>query len=195
MKVCIASSRPIGAECRKWAESYTGYEFVDSIEECEVLFSVLYRDLIKPEQLRNITRAVNFHVGSLPDYRGSACHNWAIINGEKDLGITLHEIDIGIDTGDIIDELKIPIHPEDTAETLLHRSEQMIYKMFQMWFYAVMRGDYDAVAQDRRAGKTYYRKDLQAAKDLTRFVRAFTFEDKEPAFYINAKGEKVYLRL
>ena len=52
---------------------------------------------------------VNFHAGKLPYYRGRNVINWALINGESEIGITAHHIDEGIDTGDIILQRALPI--------------------------------------------------------------------------------------
>ena len=57
----------------------------------------------------------------LPKYRGAAPIHWAIINGEKETGITTMMMDVGMDTGDILLTQKEPIHPEDTAATLHDR--------------------------------------------------------------------------
>ena len=51
----------------------------------------------------------NCHAGLLPSYRGRSVLNWALINGEKYYGITVHKVDKGIDTGDILIQKKIKI--------------------------------------------------------------------------------------
>ncbi|MEA3452497.1 MAG: methionyl-tRNA formyltransferase [Bacteroidota bacterium] len=61
---------------------------------------------------------VNLHASLLPNYRGAAPINWAIINGEKETGVTTFFIDEKIDTGNIISQNKITIEYEDNAETL-----------------------------------------------------------------------------
>ncbi len=63
-------------------------------------------------------KAINFHPALLPRYRGGSAINWAIINGETETGVTIHYIDAGIDTGDIIIQEKVPIYPEDTVASL-----------------------------------------------------------------------------
>jgi len=63
--------------------------------------------------------AINIHGGLLPRYRGRAPHIWAIINGESECGITVHKIDEGCDTGDIIIQKTIPILPNYTGGELL----------------------------------------------------------------------------
>ncbi len=60
----------------------------------------------------------NLHASLLPDYRGAAPINWAIINGEKETGVTTFFIDDKIDTGEIILQEKVAIDPEDNASTL-----------------------------------------------------------------------------
>ena len=61
---------------------------------------------------------INLHPSLLPKYRGAAPIQWALINGEKETGISLMLLDAGEDTGDIIYQERIPINSDDTAETL-----------------------------------------------------------------------------
>ncbi len=61
---------------------------------------------------------INLHASLLPQYRGAAPINWAIINGETETGVTTFFIDEKIDTGDIIMQLKTKILIDDTAGTL-----------------------------------------------------------------------------
>ena len=63
-------------------------------------------------------KCVNIHASLLPKYRGSAPIQWAILNGEKETGITLMYMDEGMDTGDIIDTVKCTIDDNDNIETL-----------------------------------------------------------------------------
>ena len=60
----------------------------------------------------------NLHASLLPDYRGAAPINWAIINGEKQTGVTTFFIDDRIDTGEIIAQTPVDIAPDETAGTL-----------------------------------------------------------------------------
>jgi methionyl-tRNA formyltransferase len=61
---------------------------------------------------------INLHASLLPKYRGAAPIQWAIARGETGTGVTTMKIDAGLDTGDILQQEKIPISPNDTAETL-----------------------------------------------------------------------------
>ena len=60
----------------------------------------------------------NLHASLLPQYRGAAPINWAIINGEKETGVTTFFLSNEIDTGKIIFQEKVPIEKNDNAETL-----------------------------------------------------------------------------
>ena len=61
---------------------------------------------------------INLHASILPNYRGAAPINWAIINGETETGATTFFLNNQIDTGDIIDRIKLPISPTETAGEL-----------------------------------------------------------------------------
>jgi methionyl-tRNA formyltransferase len=68
---------------------------------------------------------LNCHAGALPFYRGRNPLTWAIINGEAEFGVTVHWVDLGIDTGDIVRQIKTPIRPTDTYATLLASAEEL----------------------------------------------------------------------
>ncbi len=61
---------------------------------------------------------LNLHVSLLPKYRGAAPIQWSLINGDKQTGVTVMNIDEGLDTGDIIDVLPIDIEPDENSEEL-----------------------------------------------------------------------------
>lgn len=64
--------------------------------------------------------AINYHPSLLPKYRGGSAINWALINGENETGITVHYVDKGIDTGDVILQEKVAISLEDTVASLYY---------------------------------------------------------------------------
>ena len=65
---------------------------------------------------------VNCHAGALPRYRGRNVLNWAIINGEDHFGVSVHYIDEGVDTGDLIAQRRVPIAPDDTYREVLEKA-------------------------------------------------------------------------
>lgn len=77
----------------------------------------------------------NLHASLLPQYRGAAPINWAIINGEKETGVTTFFLQHDIDTGSIIYQESEPIHANDTAgtlyERLMHKGAKLVLKTVQ----------------------------------------------------------------
>ncbi len=190
MKIHIATARPIGERCRAWAEQQ-GYQLVP-MDECEVFISVLY-DKILPASFLEGRRCYNFHPGILPQYRGAGAFTWAILNGEKETGITLHEIDGDIDHGPIINISRFPVLPYDTASKLYEVACDVLFSAFRSWLPNLLDGKYRAEPQDESLARIYPRKALQDARDITRIARAFHFPGKEQAYYLNSRGEKIPL--
>jgi methionyl-tRNA formyltransferase len=70
---------------------------------------IFRKSLIESPELGTI----NLHAGPLPQYRGGSPLNWQILNGEEMAGISIIQIDEGIDTGPVLAEAKFPIGPDD----------------------------------------------------------------------------------
>lgn len=77
-----------------------------------------------PKAWRDLAPAYGLHASLLPDYSGGAPLVWAMINGESKTGITMFQMDDGVDSGPIVDQAEEPIHPDDTIETLYARIEE-----------------------------------------------------------------------
>jgi methionyl-tRNA formyltransferase len=73
-----------------------------------------------PQEMIDIASigGINYHPSLLPKYRGGSAINWAIINGEKETGVSIHFIDEGVDTGPIILQEKVVIEPDDTVKSV-----------------------------------------------------------------------------
>ncbi len=89
----------------------------------DLFVSMSYDQIFKGRLIR-LPRlgVVNCHAGALPRYRGRNVLNWAIINGEDHFGVSVHYIDEGIDTGNLIKQRRVPIAPEDTYREVLERA-------------------------------------------------------------------------
>ncbi len=88
--------------------------------DVDVLLSVNYLFLVEQDVLSiPNTFAINIHGSLLPKYRGRTPHVWSIINNESIAGITAHLIDTGCDTGDILEQIVVPILENDTGYSLL----------------------------------------------------------------------------
>ena len=82
----------------------------------DFLFSFYYRRMLKPALLQLPARgALNMHGSLLPKYRGRVPVNWAVIRGETETGATLHYMTAKPDQGDLVDQLAVPILPDDRA--------------------------------------------------------------------------------
>jgi len=64
---------------------------------------------------------INVHSSLLPRYRGSAPINWAVVNGDKETGVTIMHMALELDAGDIIDQIRTPIGPDENAEIVHDR--------------------------------------------------------------------------
>jgi len=76
---------------------------------------------ILPDTLLAKCPFLNVHYAMLPRYRGRANVNWAILNGERSTGISIHEIAPGLDAGNILYQAEVPIGPDDDVTTLYER--------------------------------------------------------------------------
>lgn len=75
---------------------------------------------ILSEEILNmpIFGCINIHASLLPAYRGAAPIQWAILNGEKETGVTIMQMEKGLDTGDMLLKSVVPITPKETGESL-----------------------------------------------------------------------------
>lgn len=89
----------------------------------------------------------NLHASLLPQYRGAAPINWAIINGETETGVTTFMIKHEIDTGNILFQEKEPILPEDTAGTLYERLKQKGSQLVLKTVEAIASNNYKLAPQ------------------------------------------------
>ena len=99
-------------------------EFEDKLKEYnpDIIVVVAFGQILKKNILELAKYGcVNVHASLLPKYRGASPIQWAVINGEKETGITIMQMDPGIDTGDIILQEKIKLAPDETAGSLFDR--------------------------------------------------------------------------
>ena len=102
-------------------ESIRGDEFLAELRQYhpDIIGLTAYGNIL-PENIINLPPlgTINVHGSLLPKYRGAAPIQWALINGETETGITIMQMDKGVDTGDILLQEKLHIGPEDTAGSL-----------------------------------------------------------------------------
>lgn len=126
--------------------------------EVDVLISINYLFIIKKDLISSAKKlAFNIHGSLLPKYRGRTPHVWAIINNEKETGITAHKIDSGCDTGDIIRKERIEITDDDTGASLLNKFKKMYFPIVNSILNDLGSGNIISYEQDDKKA-TYFGK-------------------------------------
>jgi len=98
-------------------------DFIEALRACEANLQVVVAFRMLPEVVWAMPEygTFNVHASLLPQYRGAAPINWAIINGERETGVTTFFLDHEIDTGRIIMQRREEIKPDDNVESLYDR--------------------------------------------------------------------------
>nr|MBF0222291.1 methionyl-tRNA formyltransferase [Desulfobulbaceae bacterium] len=91
---------------------------------------------------------INVHGSLLPKYRGAAPVQWAILNGEQEAGITIMQMDAGLDTGDMLISDAIAITPDDTTETLAPKLAHLGGKLLVQAVKQLCQGKLSPTKQD-----------------------------------------------
>jgi len=122
----------------------------------DFLFSFYYRFMLPPEILALARKgAFNMHGSLLPKYRGRVPVNWAIIHGEHETGATLHEMVAKPDAGRLVDQLAVPILPNDIALDVFRKitvaAETVLYRALPK----LLNGTAALTLQDLAAGSYY----------------------------------------
>ncbi len=148
------------------------------------LFVVDSFDQIFRKKILDLPRfgVINCHSGKLPFYRGKCPIIWAIINGENEFGITVHFMDEGIDTGDIILQRTVEITDEDDYRTLSSKDAEICGEMVFEAVRLIAFGDLKTKKQsDIDEVGTYFGgreegdeliKWTDSSRDIFNFVRA-----------------------
>ena len=123
-----------------------------------------------------------------------------LINGEKETGVTLHKIDAGIDTGDIIDQIKFQIKDSDTARDIYYKYLRHSKKLLAVNLHKILKDEVSAYPQPAK-GSSYYSKnsidfknlkiELSAtAEQIKNQIRAYSFPEfqvpKIHGYFVNS---------
>lgn len=115
----------------------------------DLILTCAYGQII-PEALLKVPKlgAINTHGSLLPQYRGGAPIQRALMNGEKETGITLMYMDAKMDEGDILYQERIAIAEDDTSTTLFAKLSALALKMLLKYLPCIINGEAVAVKQD-----------------------------------------------
>ena len=192
-------ARDIGAPVHA-PEDPNAPEWIGRIKELQpdILFSFYYRRMICDDILHIPHKgALNLHGSLLPKYRGRAPVNWALVNGEKETGLTLHYMIRKPDAGDIVAQRRVDISDEDTAFTLYKKLVPLTRDMLMAAVPLLEAGAAPRIPQD--SSKASYfggrrpedgRIDwTRPAKEIYNLVRAVTHP--YPGAFTTLDGGKV----
>ena len=156
------------------------------------LFVVIAYGRFLPAEVLAIPRtfAINVHSSLLPKYRGAAPINWAIINGERETGISIMRVTAKMDAGDILAQKKLKILKADTAASVRARMMGIGPKLLLKTIDSIKKGTYTFTVQDdqkttlapkltKELGQIQWNKQAMALHNLARgllpWPGAYTF--------------------
>ena len=172
------------------------HETVLEVEKAgaDVMVACNWRTWIPPEIFATPRLGtLNVHDSLLPAYAGFAPLNWALINGENEVGVTAHVMDERLDRGDIILQYRVPVEPTDTATALFHKTLELFGPITLEALDHMEHGTGERRPQDMDQATFFHRRAIEdsridwtwAAADIVNLVRAqsdpypnaFTFHD------------------
>ncbi len=125
-------------------------EFVEELRGLNADLQVVVAFRMLPEVVWSMPRfgTINAHASLLPKYRGAAPINWAVINGETETGVTTFLLKHEIDTGDIIDQVRIPIAESDNVEVVHDRLMALSGELVVKTVDSIIDGTFKTTPQD-----------------------------------------------
>jgi len=176
-----------------WVEKIKG-------EKPDILFSFYYRQILQRDIL-DIPKSgcLNLHGSLLPKYRGRVPINWVLVNGERETGVTLHDMTPRPDDGDIVAQERIAISDDDTALTLHRKTALAAERLLDGILPRILDGTAPRIPQDHRQatyfggrrpsdGEIDWFKTAQEVRNLVRavtkpFPGAFSFIGERKCFF------------
>lgn len=132
-------------------ETFREEETVEQLRSLKPdLCAVVAYGRILPQKVLDVPRlgCINIHASLLPKYRGSAPYQWAVLNGEKETGVTAMYLCREMDAGDILDTVKTPVGENETAGELLNRLAELGAELLSKTLGRLSQGPVEAVRQD-----------------------------------------------
>jgi UDP-4-amino-4-deoxy-L-arabinose formyltransferase/UDP-glucuronic acid dehydrogenase (UDP-4-keto-hexauronic acid decarboxylating) len=122
----------------------------------DVLFSFYYRHIVRrPILALPRLGAFNLHGSLLPRYRGRCPVNWQLVHGERESGVTLHEMTGRADAGDIVDQERVTVGPDDTALELYQRLNAAADVLLDRQLGALLAGRAPRTPQDESQASVF----------------------------------------
>ena len=183
--------KPKSLKGGEWAETVAGLK-------PDLILSLYYRNLIPPSIFSQASLgAYNMHGSYLPAYRGRAPLNWSIVNGEDHCGVTLHVLEEGFDTGDIVDAERVEIGPQEYVGDVVPRIAAAAVSVLSRSLDSLLAGNPKLSPQDVSKA-TYFGKRTpedgridftKPARDVFNLIRAVS--RPYPGAFFERDGRKV----
>lgn len=124
--------------------------FVQALRDWKADLQIVVAFRMLPEVVWNMPRlgTFNLHASLLPQYRGAAPINWAVINGDTETGITTFFLQQAIDTGEIIQQVRVPIADTDNVEVVHDRLMMLGGRLVVETVDAILAGTVKPIAQE-----------------------------------------------
>ena len=134
-------------------EKLKNEEFVAELRDLNADLQIVVAFRMLPEVVWSMPRlgTFNLHASLLPQYRGAAPINWAVINGDTETGITTFFLKHEIDTGEIIDQVRVPIADTDNVEVVYERLMRLGGDLVLRTVDAILEGSVKTIPQEELA--------------------------------------------
>lgn len=134
-------------------EKLKNEEFVAELRDLNADLQIVVAFRMLPEVVWSMPRlgTFNLHASLLPQYRGAAPINWAVINGDTETGITTFFLKHEIDTGEIIDQVRVPIADTDNVEVVYERLMRLGGDLVLKTVDAILEGSVKTIPQEELA--------------------------------------------
>ena len=134
-------------------EKLKNEEFVAELRDLNADLQIVVAFRMLPEVVWSMPRlgTFNLHASLLPQYRGAAPINWAVINGDTETGITTFFLKHEIDTGEIIDQVRVPIADTDNVEVVYERLMRLGGGLVLKTVDAILEGSVKTIPQEELA--------------------------------------------
>lgn len=134
-------------------EKLKNEEFVAELRSLNADLQIVVAFRMLPEVVWSMPRLATFnlHASLLPQYRGAAPINWAVINGDTETGITTFFLKHEIDTGEIIDQIRVPIADTDNVEVVYERLMRLGGDLVLKTVDAILEGSVKTIPQEELA--------------------------------------------
>ncbi len=154
-KIIAVLTSPRGEGIRNFCKKHdlAIFEHLDDILEkaCDILFSVQYHQILSPRHIKIAKEiAFNLHLAPLPEYRGCNQFSFALLNDDKEFGVTIHRLEKGIDSGAIVFEKRFDIPSDCFVDELVKIASQYGFELFSSSLPALINGNYELIPQSSR---------------------------------------------